>query len=93
MHLDGCNSLPFFRGEAKNSPREGFPYWSDDGDLMALRVRDRKIAFAEQYTQFSLETLVGVWQGQFAKLRGTTAFSPHIRGEDCDASERLATVR
>ena len=45
VHLDGDNLMPFFKGEAKESPRDEFLYWSDDGDLMALRVRDWKVAF------------------------------------------------
>ena len=61
--------MPFFKGEAEKSPREGFLYWSDDGDLMALRVRDWKVAFMEQHSEPSPETPVGVWQGQFTKLR------------------------
>ena len=32
------NLLPFFKGEVKESPRKEFLYWSDDGDLMAIRV-------------------------------------------------------
>ena len=33
VHLDGENLMPFFKGETEESPREGFLYWSDDGDL------------------------------------------------------------
>ena len=69
VHLDGENLLPFFKGEAEKSPREGFLYWSDDGDLMALRVRDWKVAFIEQHSEPNPETPVGVWQGQFTRLR------------------------
>ncbi len=36
VHLDGFNLLPFLSGKEKESPRKGFVYWSDDGDLMAL---------------------------------------------------------
>ena len=39
VHIDGYNLLPFLKGEVKENPRKGFLYWSDDGDLMALRVR------------------------------------------------------
>ena len=35
VHLDGMNLLPFLKGDAKESPRKEFLYWSDDGDLMA----------------------------------------------------------
>jgi hypothetical protein len=55
VHLDGENLLPFLKGEVKESPREGFLYWSDDGDLLALRVRDWKISFMEQHTENSAE--------------------------------------
>jgi arylsulfatase len=47
VHLDGYNLMPFLSGKEK-CPREGFLYWSDDGDLMALRARQWKIVFAEQ---------------------------------------------
>ena len=69
VHLDGTNLLPFMKGEAKESPREEFLYWSDDGDLMALRYREWKVAFLEQNTQISPEEPQGVWTGQFTKLR------------------------
>jgi arylsulfatase len=45
VHLDGVNLLPFFTGEQAECPREGFVYWSDDGDLLALRVRRWKVVF------------------------------------------------
>jgi arylsulfatase len=47
VHLDGYNLLPHFKGEAEN-PRKGFLYWSDDGDLMALRVGNWKCEFLQQ---------------------------------------------
>jgi hypothetical protein len=49
VHLDGNNLTPFFKGEVKESPRKEFLYWSDDGDLFAIRVLDWKISFIEQY--------------------------------------------
>ena len=48
VHLDGYNLMPFFREVAAKSPREEFLYWSDDGDLMAVRVNNWKITFMEQ---------------------------------------------
>jgi hypothetical protein len=48
VHLDGYNLMPFIKGEVKESPRKEFLYWSDDGDLLALRVGDWKIVFKEQ---------------------------------------------
>jgi len=86
VHLDGYNLLPFFKGEVKDTPREGFLYWSDDGDLLALRVRDWKISFMEQHTEITPETPMGVWQGQFTKLRAPNLYNlrtdPFERGPE-----------
>jgi arylsulfatase A-like enzyme len=38
VHLDGYNILPMLTGEAEESPRKEIFYFSDDGDLTALRV-------------------------------------------------------
>jgi arylsulfatase len=48
VHIDGFNLLPFLKGEIKENPRKGFIYWSDDGDLMALRYQNWKLTFMEQ---------------------------------------------
>jgi arylsulfatase len=86
VHLDGVNLLPFFKGEVPQSPREEFFYWSDDGDLMAIRVRDWKIAFMEQHTEINPKTPIGVWQGNFTKLRAPNLYNlradPFERGTE-----------
>jgi arylsulfatase len=48
VHIDGFNLIPFVKGEVKENPRKGFLYWSDDGDLMALRYGNWKCTFMEQ---------------------------------------------
>jgi arylsulfatase len=48
VHLDGFNLMPFLKGEAEKSPRPGFLYWSDDGELLAIRIHDWKVVFEEQ---------------------------------------------
>ncbi len=48
VHMDGFNLLPYLKGEVKENPRPGFLYWSDEGDLMALRYGNWKIHFAVQ---------------------------------------------
>jgi arylsulfatase len=48
VHLDGYNFLPYLTGEEQKSPREEFFYFSDDGDLQALRFDNWKIVFAQQ---------------------------------------------
>jgi arylsulfatase len=83
VHLDGTNLLPFFKGDVKESPRREFLYWSDDGDLMAIRVREWKITFMEQQTEPDPKTPLGVWQGQFNKLR-----APNIYNLRSDPFER-----
>ncbi|MGB7885414.1 MAG: sulfatase-like hydrolase/transferase [Xanthobacteraceae bacterium] len=80
VHLDGYNLIPFFKGEVKQSPRQDFLYWNDDGELVAVRVRDWKIVFKEQDN-----TGIGVWQGQFTDLRVPKLFNlradPFERGD------------
>jgi arylsulfatase len=44
-HLDGYNFMPFFKGEAKQGPRREFFYFTDNGDLNALRYNDWKVSF------------------------------------------------
>jgi len=48
VHLDGYNFLPYLTGQEQKSPREEFFYFSDDGDLVALRYDNWKIVFAQQ---------------------------------------------
>ena len=64
VHLDGYNLLPFFRGGVKESPRSEFLYWSDEGDLMAIRHGDWKVHFVEQRGEGFL-----AWQEPFVPLR------------------------
>jgi arylsulfatase len=86
VHLDGNNLLPFLKGEQKTPPREEFLYWSDDGDLMALRVGHWKAAFVEQNTEISPKIPLGVWMGGFTKLRAPKIYNlradPYERGPD-----------
>ena len=44
-HVDGYNFLPFFKGQAPKGPRREFFYFTDNGDLTALRYDDWKISF------------------------------------------------
>jgi arylsulfatase len=64
VHLDGYDLLPLLKGEAKESPRKDFLYWSDDGNLVALRYNDWKIVFLEQRAHG-----LDVWQEPFVELR------------------------
>jgi arylsulfatase A-like enzyme len=64
VHLDGYNMVPYLTGEVKESPRNGLFYFSDDGDVMAVRVGDWKLVFAEQRAH-----QMAVWQEPLVKLR------------------------
>ena len=68
VHLDGHNMLPFLTGEVKESPRKGFVYFSDDGDIVALRYQNWKIVFMEQRSPGTL----GLWANPFVTLRAPT---------------------
>ena len=65
VHLDGYNFLPLFRGEVEKSPRNEIFYFSDDGDLTALRYQDWKLIFMEQRAQGTLR----IWAEPFTPLR------------------------
>lgn len=65
VHIDGFNLLPYLTGKEKKSPREGFIYFSDDGDLVALRFKNWKAVFMEQRSKGTLE----VWAEPFIPLR------------------------
>ncbi|HRE30437.1 MAG TPA: sulfatase-like hydrolase/transferase [Candidatus Berkiella sp.] len=71
VHLDGYNFLPYLTGEAKESPRREFFYFSDDGDLTGLRYDNWKLVFAEQRKQGTL----AVWAEPFTKLRMPKMFN------------------
>ena len=46
VHLDGHNLVPYLTGQAKESPRQSLMYFSDDGDVIAVRVGDYKFHLA-----------------------------------------------
>ena len=77
VHIDGYNLLPHLKGEAKN-PRQAFLYWSDDGDLMALRYENWKMEFMQQRAHG-----LGVWEEPLVTLR-----APNIYNLRSDPFER-----
>jgi arylsulfatase len=70
VHLDGHNLLPYLSGQAEKSPRRGFFYFNDDGDLVALRFENWKTVFMEQRKPGTL----AVWAEPFTALR-----MPHFK--------------
>jgi arylsulfatase len=65
VHLDGYNFLPYFTGKEKEGPRKEFFYFSDGGDLLAMRAMHIKFNFMEQDTPGTYK----VWQHEFSNLR------------------------
>jgi arylsulfatase len=45
VHLDGYNFLPFLKGDVAEGPRKEFFYFTDNGDLTAVRYNDWKLSF------------------------------------------------
>ena len=64
-HLDGYNFLPYLTGKEKTAPREEIFYFTDDGDLAALRFNKWKLVFMEQRVEGTLQ----LWAEPFVTLR------------------------
>ena len=71
VHIDGYNLLPYLTGEVKKSPRQGFIYFDDDGNLVALRFDNWKIVFMEQRVEGTLR----IWAEPFVPLRVPKLFN------------------
>jgi arylsulfatase A-like enzyme len=65
VHLDGYNILPLLTGESQTSERKEIFYFSDDGDLTALRYNDWKAVFMEQRSEATFRA----WMDPFVPLR------------------------
>jgi arylsulfatase len=65
VHLDGYNFLPYLTGKEQKGPREEFFYFSDDGDLTALRYDNWKVVFAQQRAQGTML----VWSEPYVSTR------------------------
>jgi arylsulfatase len=70
VHLDGYNQLDLLLGNGPSQRDELF-YFSDDGDLLALRYRDWKMVFLEQRVPGTLQ----VWAEPFVPLRVPKLFN------------------
>ena len=63
--------LPYLTGKDKAAPRDEVFYFSDDGDLTALRFRDWKLIFMEQRVEATLKA----WFEPFVPLRAPLLFN------------------
>lgn len=71
VHLDGYNFLPYLTGNESAGPRSEIFYFSDDGDLTALRYNDWKAIFMEQRVEATLQA----WAEPFVPLRVPLLFN------------------
>jgi arylsulfatase len=71
VHLDGYNFLPYLTGEEDKGRRQEIFYFTDDGDLSALRYQDWKVVFLEQRVYYGFEA----WQEPFVPLRVPKIFN------------------
>ena len=78
VHLDGYDMGPYLTGQVKESPRNSLMYFSDDGEVMAVRVGDYKFNLALQRAN-----TMSQWAEPFVKLR-----LPHIFNLRRDPFER-----
>ncbi|WP_136476389.1 MULTISPECIES: arylsulfatase [Pseudomonas] len=71
VHLDGYNQLDFLTGKADKSARNEFYYFNDDGELVAMRMNDWKVVYAEQRAPGGFK----VWSEPFTSLRVPKLFN------------------
>jgi arylsulfatase len=82
VHLDGYNFLPHLTGKEEKGPRIEYFYFSDGGELLALRYDNWKMHFAIQDSPGTFD----VWQREFRSVR-----VPYIYNLRTDPYER-ATI-
>ena len=80
VHLDGFNMLPYLSGEVKESPRNYFFYFSDDGELLAIRMNDWKVVLMEQRAKQLM-----AWLEPFVPLRAPKMF--HLRRDPFERAD------
>ena len=71
VHLDGYNLRPYLSGESKTFDRKGFFYFSDDGDIFAIRYNNWKFMFMEQPAHGTYE----VWSDPYKVFRAPKIFN------------------
>jgi arylsulfatase len=71
VHIDGYSLLPYLTGEEEKSPRQGFIYFSDDGDVLGLRFDNWKAVFMEQRATGRFQ----IWMEPFVALRVAKLFN------------------
>jgi arylsulfatase len=70
-HIDGYDLTDYLTGKSKESPRNWYFYFSDDGDVLGVRHDNWKIVFMEQRVRGTMQ----VWAEPFVKLRMPKVFN------------------
>jgi arylsulfatase A-like enzyme len=65
VHLDGYNLIPHLTGKDPKSPWKSFIYFTDEGDVAALRYDNFKISFLEQRCEGPMQ----IWAEPMVPLR------------------------
>lgn len=71
VHLDGYDFSDYLTQKTAKSPRQEFFYFSDDGDLMSVRLDNWKLTFMEQRVVGTLK----IWQEPLIRLRAPKIFN------------------
>jgi arylsulfatase len=82
VHLDGYDQRELFAGKGPGKRKEFF-YWTDDGQLSALRYDQWKIVFMEQKDHG-----LRVWQNPLTPLRAPLLFS--VRSDPFERADHEA---
>lgn len=69
-YIDGHNMVDYLSGKVEDSPRKGFIYVNDDGQIVAMRFAAWKAVFLENRGQ-----AFGVWREPFTELRVPLLFN------------------
>jgi arylsulfatase len=85
VHLDGYNWIPYFTGQTKEAPRKEFLYFTDTGELAALRYGKWKLVFLEQRAEGQL-----VWSEPFVALRIPLLFD--LRADPFERAQHEANI-
>ncbi|GEA52677.1 arylsulfatase [Vibrio inusitatus NBRC 102082] len=86
VHLDGYNFLPHLTGEEEQGRREEIFYFTDDGDLAALRYNKWKIVFLEQRATGTFK----IWSEPFTPLRVPKIFN--LRMDPYEVADRTSNT-
>jgi len=81
VHLDGYNTLPYLLGKEEKTPRDEIFYFSDTGDLTALRYNDWKVIFLEHRFPQTMRAWAEPWTVLRMPLLFNLRRDPYERGQ------------